>query len=127
MSVISADDWWDAVGDRRVLLLRCGKCGHSWLPWLNVCPACGAADATTEVATGHGRVYSWVTACWPPDAPGLPRTIAAVELDEGPILYGRLQPGSEEIVGGMPVEAHFAMGTNGPVVEFLPLSQSEPV
>lgn len=126
MSAISADEWWRAVGEQRLLLLRCLQCRRCWLPWLSVCPTCGDADeVTTETATGRGRVYSWVTACWPPDAPDIPRTTAAVALDEGPILYGRLHIGNDELVPDVPVKAHFAVGPDGPVVEFVPVSEPQ--
>jgi hypothetical protein len=60
-------------------------------------------------STGHGVVYSFVTA-HVPVSPGyhgsLPYTVATVELVEGPRLLGRVEPPAPLAVGD-PVVPHF--------------------
>jgi uncharacterized OB-fold protein len=79
--------FWDGVGERRLLVQRCGECRHwIWQP-RPLCPRCLASDpAWTEVG-GAGTVASW-TVVHPPvlevwkDA--VPFVILLVELDDAP-------------------------------------------
>jgi uncharacterized OB-fold protein len=92
---IDADSqpWWDALGEHRLLLPRCNVCGRHWFPPTPGCPNCGANDFAFVEASGRGTLYSWVViqrALHPEFARDVPYTIALVELEEGPRLFGRL-------------------------------------
>src|SRR4051794_20806567 len=78
------DAWfWDGVRAHRLLLRTCGACGRRQHPPTPLCPACGAADWTTERASGRAHVYSWILSHHPTQPDAEPRIVALVELDEG--------------------------------------------
>jgi uncharacterized OB-fold protein len=70
-------------------LQRCAACGGWRHPPRHRCAACGSLDATWELASGRGRLFSWTVthrAVDPAFEP--PYVIAVLELDEGPRLVG---------------------------------------
>ncbi len=72
-------------------LQRCARCGVWRHPPRYRCARCGSAEATWELVTGRGCVYSWTIthrAVDPAFEP--PYAIVVVELDEGPRLVGSL-------------------------------------
>jgi uncharacterized protein len=73
-----------AVGELR--LQRCRPHGHAYFPPQPFCPRCSSADVETFVASGRGRLHSYVVSYL--KAPGFepPYVLAVVELDEGPRL-----------------------------------------
>ena len=103
--------FWDAVGERRLVVQRCGGCGRwIWQP-KPLCPSCHAPDPEWREVAGIGRVASW-TVVRPPViaafADLVPFVILLVELDEGVRMVGQLvdddghllrTDGSEEGVG----------------------------
>jgi acetyl-CoA acetyltransferase/uncharacterized OB-fold protein len=99
--------WWEAIGEHRVALQRCGACGRYRFPPGPLCGWCGSEQVSTVDVSGGGTVYSMVVAhvAVSPGYRGeLPYTVATVELDEGPRLLGRIA-GSAAI--GDRVEAVF--------------------
>jgi uncharacterized OB-fold protein len=87
--------WWSGLRDRRVVLQRCDACGRARFPPMPACPWCGSRATTTVEASGHGTVYSFVTAhqAVSPGYDGaLPYTVATVELDEGPRVLAQVEP-----------------------------------
>jgi uncharacterized protein len=85
----SADFWaGTAVGELR--LQRCRPRGHVYFPPQPFCPQCSAAEVDTFVASGRGRLYSYVISHL--KAPGFdpPYVLAVVELDEGPRILTNL-------------------------------------
>jgi uncharacterized protein len=70
-------------------LQRCAACGGWRHPPRHRCAACGSLDATWELASGRGRLFSWTVthrAVDPAFEP--PYVIAVLELEEGPRLVG---------------------------------------
>ena len=70
-------------------LQRCAACGTWRHPPRHRCAACGSLDATWELASGRGRLFSWTVthrAVDPAFEP--PYVIAVLELEEGPRLVG---------------------------------------
>jgi uncharacterized OB-fold protein len=64
-----------------------------------------------ELASGRGRVWSWVVA-HPPILPAfqdrVPFNVAGIELDEGVRMIGNvMEIANEELHEGMPVEVTF--------------------
>jgi uncharacterized OB-fold protein len=66
------------------------------------CPSCACATFDVVESTGHGIVYSFVTAhvaVSPGYVGSLPYSVATVELTEGPRLLGRVEPPSPLAIG----------------------------
>lgn len=101
--------YWEALRAHRILLQRCGACGRPRFPPMPTCPWCASRACELVESTGHGVVYSFVTA-HVPVSPGyagpLPYTVATVELAEGPRLLGRVEPPAPLAVGD-PVAPRF--------------------
>lgn len=104
--------FWEAAKKHKLVLQKCGKCGtYQWYPkpW---CIECGSRDLKWTEVSGRGTVYSYTiihhTKANPAFTEDAPFSIAAVELDEGPRMYGNLvgcPPGELKI--GMRVEITF--------------------
>lgn len=81
-------DW--TTGDPVVLVFTCARCGNHWYLPRAHCPVCGAGEATQAAAHGSGLCVAvsllHVTA---DDEPG-PVRLGLVELDEGPLVMGRV-------------------------------------
>jgi uncharacterized OB-fold protein len=105
---LSSEDWWSALAQSELLLLKCQLCGASWIPFMRVCPECGYDDARVIKASGRGFIYSWVvihrSVTHPEDTPF---AIAQVQLAEGPRLDGRIACEGVDLQAGLPVHAIF--------------------
>ncbi len=81
--------FWDgcAMGELRVQ--RCARCRRRRMPPRPMCPWCQSLDATWELTSGRGRIWSFVV----PHPPLLaayaavaPYNVIVVELDEDPSI-----------------------------------------
>jgi uncharacterized OB-fold protein len=93
-----------AAGELRVQ--RCGRCGRLRHPPGPLCPTCGATERGYLVASGLGKVYSFVVHHHPP-VPGrtVPFVVALVELEEGARVLGELLDADpSQVCVGTPVE-----------------------
>ena len=112
--------FWDACAQGRLLLQRCGDCGHlQFYPRL-LCAACGSRALGWAKAGGRGTVRTFtiirraVSAAFEPDAPYV---VALVELEEGPTLMSNIvgcDPASVAI--GQSVRITFEMRADGVAV-----------
>ena len=94
--------WWAALRAGRVALQRCTACGRVRFPPMPGCPHCGATGFEEIEGSGAGTIYSWVRVHRTADerfAADVPYTIAAVDLDEGCRMFGRLEPPAEPSIG----------------------------
>jgi uncharacterized OB-fold protein len=88
----TTEAFWQACGERRLLIQRCDACGrHQFYPR----PFCLSCEATTldwVEANGTGTVYS-VTTVRIPVIEDLtpPYLLALVDLDEGPRLLTNIE------------------------------------
>ena len=92
-----------------VNLQRCTECMRVRFPPIPSCPWCGATGSEALIASGAGRVYSWITvyrALTPGMEAEVPYTIATVDLAEGGRMFGRLE-GPEPTTPGDDVAAVF--------------------
>ncbi len=116
--------WWEGIAQQRLLLPRCTKCARYFFPPQPTCPYCGSSQWEPIEASGHGRVYSWVVVHVPLDPAfqrDVPYTIAAVELDEGPRVFGRVN--DEALISeGAPAQAIFYTVDDVPLLGFKLLS-----
>lgn len=83
--------YWQAAGERRLLVQRCGSCAaHQFYP-RPFCTSCQSVDVDWVEVRGTGSVYSMTTVhvsvtSWLEP----PYVVALVELDEGPRLLTNL-------------------------------------
>ncbi len=98
---------YDALAGGRLVLPRCNACRRVRFPATPACMWCAQVGLEWIDASGRGRVHSWVRyhrAYLPAFEPLVPYEVLAVELEEGPVLFGRLvTKGAPRI--GQPVRA----------------------
>ncbi|NYT22437.1 OB-fold domain-containing protein [Alcaligenaceae bacterium] len=74
--------FWEAAESGRLLLPLCGDCGKShWYP-RPFCPHCHGFGLTWKDAAGEGTIYASTLMRRAKE----PYIVAAVELDEGPVM-----------------------------------------
>jgi uncharacterized OB-fold protein len=83
--------FWEGTAKGELRIQKCNACGELRHPPGPVCPSCHAMDRGYVVASGRGRVYSFLTH-HAPVVPGkrLPLTLALVELVEGVRMVGQV-------------------------------------
>lgn len=80
-------------GDPRLVVVRCDSCGLRWYLPHEHCPRCGSRDATPFPAAGSGLCVAVTRLHVTADGPAgevPPLGLALVELDEGPVVMGRV-------------------------------------
>jgi uncharacterized OB-fold protein len=105
--------FWDGASDRRLLILRCQKCGtfiHLPRP---VCRMCHSFDLQPEEVSGRGTLYSY-TVTHKPFHPffvdRVPYVIAVVDLAEQPglrLVSNLVDVEESEIKFGMALQVDF--------------------
>lgn len=102
--------FWEGTRAGRLLLQRCGDCGHwRWIPKL-ACPACWSEAYDWEQASGRGSLYSYTVVHRPVDPARFepPYLLALVALEEGPhMLTNLVKCAPDDARIGMPVEVRF--------------------
>lgn len=84
---------WDSVAAGALKLQRCAQCGRFRFPPGACCPGCLSTEAEWVAVSGQGRVLSWTVfhrqylPAYPP-----PTVCVAVQLAEGPIFIGNIDP-----------------------------------
>lgn len=88
--------FWQACNDDKLLIQQCqsSTCGR-WIYFPRVCcPHCGCGDLSWKEASGKGKIETF-TVIRRPQHPGFfpeaPYYFIAVRLDEGPLMYSRLE------------------------------------
>jgi uncharacterized OB-fold protein len=119
--------FWDALADERLLIQRCEGCGALRHPPRPMCPRCNSLGWDTVVASGRGRVCSFVM----PQHPQYPwfeypYIVVLVDLEEGVRLVSNLSGvAPEDVQIGMPVEVRFEHFDDGLVLhQFRPAAST---
>jgi uncharacterized OB-fold protein len=101
--------FWAGVEAGELRIQRCGECRTLRHPPGPACPACGATKPEYAVASGTGRVHSFVVHHHPP-IPGrrAPFVVALVDLTEGVRMIAEFR-GPRPAIGD-PVRVFFADG-----------------
>jgi uncharacterized protein len=103
--------FWRRLNDGQLAVQRCNNCGYLRWPPGPVCPECLSSTHDWHDLSGRGTVWSLATyhhAFHPSFRDDLPYTVVMVELDEGPVLIGRLvDTDSAEVSVGQRVSATF--------------------
>ncbi|MEV5979056.1 Zn-ribbon domain-containing OB-fold protein [Streptomyces sp. NPDC052114] len=79
--------YWEAAGEGRLLIRRCGACGLAHHYPREFCPKCWSEDVTWERASGRATLYTWSVVHrndLPPFGGRVPYVAAVVDLAEGP-------------------------------------------
>lgn len=95
-------DW--TSGEARLVVSACGRCQNHWYLPRHHCPVCGSAEADRIVASGVGLCVAVTLLHVTAGQGDGPVRLALVELDEGPLVLGRvhdidLNPGDRARVG----------------------------
>ena len=104
-----AQFFWDGTAAGELRIQKCNACGELRHPPGPMCPRCHAADRGYVVASGRGRVFSFLVH-HAPQLPGkeLPATLALIEVEEGVRMVGEiLRPTDGGITIGDPVQVVF--------------------
>ena len=82
--------FWDATGEHRLEIQRCGQCGYYNHPPKPLCDRCGSEELAFEAVSGKGAIYSY-TVMRQRNVRGfqdeVPYLNVIVELDEQPMLF----------------------------------------
>ena len=127
--------FFDAAADGRLLIRRCGACGHWVAPYLRMgatldrCPACSSDRLGWAEASGRGTLVTWTVVHpgrrEPAEVGAGAHAVGVVELDEGPWLTARLDADGADLTAGMAVAVAFVRPGGGePVPVFGPAWQS---
>lgn len=98
--------FWDGLAEGELRYQGCRDCGNAWLPAREECPNCLSSNVDWQVASGRGRIVSWVvyhTAVHPAFADRVPYNVAVVELDEGPRLITNVKAPESQLAIELPV------------------------
>jgi uncharacterized OB-fold protein len=113
--------FWDAVAEKRFVLMRCQKCGAWYWPsaycrFHDNEPFFG--NMKWEAASGRGKVFAFNIhrRAFHPGFP-VPYVLALIELEEGPMFGSNVIGCTPESVRvGMPVEIEFTTRPDGQVL-----------
>lgn len=116
MSDPLASPHWQALSQGRFAMQRCGTCGHLRWPAALSCPECLTEGGEWSTLSGRGTIWSYAVYESPlhPEFAGLcPYAVALVQLEEGPMIHGRLLDPPEALDCGLPVVAVFEQLADG--------------
>ncbi len=103
--------FWDAAAQGRLLVQQCTGCGACHFPARDSCPVCLGTDMDWSDATGHATLFSFTVMHHvydPSFADEVPYAVAAVKLDEGPLIISNVVDcPPTELTIGMPLEVVF--------------------
>ena len=103
--------FWEGARHGELRLQRCDDCRTVIFPPRPFCPACASRAVSVFVASGRGRLDSYVISHRPHPAFEGPYAIALVALEEGPRLMTNIVDCAqtpEALVLDMPLEVVFA-------------------
>ena len=100
--------FWEAAAEGKLVIQRCAECATLRHPPAPMCGTCGSLASDAAVASGRGRIVSWITSLHPnrPDDP--PRIVVLVQLEEGTRLVANLvDPPDDGRYDDLPVMVEF--------------------
>jgi uncharacterized OB-fold protein len=123
-----SEAFWADVEAGGLPLRRCRNCSRTFVLPLPSCPYCATEDPEVIQAKGAGSLYSWVVvhhAFDPAFAGDVPYVVAAVQLDEGARVYGRLQGiAFDAITPDLTVERVAPTDSKRPPLVFRPVART---
>jgi uncharacterized protein len=100
--------FWKGTQDGKVVVQACTKCGYLRWPPGPLCNECLSSDTEWKEISPTGTLWSYAVyhrAMNPRFKNEIPYTVALVELDDGPRMYGRLVGNTTNVAVGAPVRA----------------------
>ena len=92
--------FWAGTAERKLLVQKCAHCGYLRWPPGPLCPECQTEGGDWTEVRPSGTLWSIATyhrALDPAFAGDVPYTVALVELDDGPRMYGRIDGDPAEL------------------------------
>ena len=111
--------FWAAAAERKLVVQQCSSCGYRRWPPGPLCPECLAEGSDWTEVRPTGTLWSIATyhrALDPAFADEVPYTVALVELDDGPRMYGRIDGDPVTLVLDGRVRATFNDAANATFV-----------
>lgn len=102
---------WQGFRAGRLVLQHCSSCRFVRFPAAERCPECWTPGATWAEVPAVGTIWSYTVyhrPLHPAFQGGVPYTVAAVDLDVGPRIPGRVLVGDQAPRIGDRVEGHFS-------------------
>lgn len=93
----------EALAGGELKLQRCLSCGSFRYPLGPVCGVCESHATEWAACSGRGVIHSWTRYHRPfveVFRPLVPYAVAAVRLEEGPVVMGRLLGAEPPVIGG---------------------------
>lgn len=116
--------YWQAAAEERLVMPKCGACGHVSFPPRQWCPECFSGDLQWVEASGRATLLSFSKVYLDPFdgyADTLPYVLAVVQLEEGPQLMSNIVDcDPERIAIGDPLRVLFERRGEGAVPQFTP-------
>lgn len=102
--------FWAASAKRKLVVQECAECGYLRWPPGPLCPECQKEGGAWTEVRPTGLLWSVATyhrALDPAFADEVPYSVALVELDDGPRMYGRISGDPGTFMLDTPVQATF--------------------
>ena len=102
--------FWKGTQEGKVVVQACTKCGYIRWPPGPLCNECLSSDTEWKEISPTGTLWSYAVyhrAMNPRFKDEIPYTVALVELDDGPRMYGRLVANIAKVEPGASVRAVF--------------------
>ena len=102
--------FWTATAAGKLVVQKCGACGYLRWPPGPLCPECQMPGGSWTRVRPTGTLWSVATyhrALDPAFADQVPYSVALVELDDGPRMYGQISGSPGSFVLDTAVEATF--------------------
>ena len=100
--------WWEAAAEHRLVVQRCGSCGHTRLPPAPICAECRSDESDWQEVPGRGELYTYTIVHRPiAAAQELPFVIAVIALEDSGglrIISNLVGADPEALEIGMPLE-----------------------
>lgn len=113
--------FWDELAQSRFVTTRCRQCSELHWPPRTFCPHCRSSNLEWTRLRGTGKLYTYteVVAAAQGFEDLAPYLLALVELDEGPVITGRvIGTKREELAIGMPMQIAFVEAFGVPSYAF---------
>lgn len=119
--------WFDAVAEGRLLIQKCGDCGHLRHPPGPACPRCRSFEWESIESSRWGVLHSYTVVHHPKDAAfTYPLAVGLVDLEEGTRFVADFETvPAEGLEIGAPVELYFREHAHGEMLPCVRLLNDE--
>ena len=85
--------FWEGARQGKLMMQKCGDCGHIRYPISHVCPDCLSYNTEWTQLSGRGEVFSYVVFYQLYNkafADDVPYNVAMIQLEEGPRMFSNI-------------------------------------